>query len=63
MKTDSPRIGIVDSGCAADGMDECRSASFVLVDGQRVRHATLTTGSRVEIGSTRMTITSPGADV
>lgn len=34
MKTDSPRIGIVDSGCAADGMDECRSASFVLVDGQ-----------------------------
>lgn len=39
MKLESPRIGIVDSGCPADWMHECPSASFVLVDGQALCQA------------------------
>ena len=39
------------------------STNGIVIDGQRVRHASLSAGSRIEIGSTRMSITSPGSDV
>ncbi|MBP8921841.1 MAG: DUF3662 domain-containing protein [Micropruina sp.] len=58
------RIDVTDAGDRLQVViEDLGSTNGILVDGQRVRHATLTTGSRVEIGSTRMTITSPGADV
>ena len=44
-------------------IEDMGSTNGIVVDGQRVRHAALTAGTRIEIGSTRLTITSPVADV
>lgn len=44
-------------------IEDLGSTNGIIVNGQRVRHATLGPGTRVEIGSTRMSITSPVADV
>ncbi len=44
-------------------IEDLGSTNGIVVDGQRVRHATLAAGSRIEIGSTRLAITSPVADV
>lgn len=44
-------------------IEDMGSTNGIVVDGQRVRHAPLTAGTRIEIGSTRLTITSPVADV
>lgn len=51
---------------AADGdisIEDLGSTNGILINGQRVRHAVLSAGSRIEIGSTRMTIASPVHDV
>ena len=40
-------------------IDDLDSTNGVIVNGQRVRHAELTDGSRIEIGSTRMLVHSP----
>ena len=44
-------------------VEDLGSTNGIVIDGQRARHAVLSTGSRIEIGSTRMSITSPGSDV
>lgn len=44
-------------------IEDLGSTNGILINGQRVRQATLHAGSRFEIGSTRIAITSPGADV
>lgn len=44
-------------------IEDMGSTNGITVDGQRVRHATLTVGSRIEIGSTRLSIISPVSDV
>lgn len=44
-------------------IEDLGSTNGILINGQRVRHATLSAGSRFEIGSTRLAITSPGTDV
>ncbi|MBK8460991.1 MAG: DUF3662 and FHA domain-containing protein [Micropruina sp.] len=44
-------------------IEDLGSTNGILVNGQRVRQATLSVGSRIEIGSTRMSITSPVHDV
>ena len=44
-------------------IEDLGSTNGILINGQRVRHATLSAGSRFEIGSTRVAITSPAADV
>ena len=44
-------------------IEDLGSTNGIVINGQRVRHATLSAGSRFEIGSTRIAITSPGADV
>ena len=58
------RIGVVGTGAAQQiTIEDLGSTNGVTVDGQRTRHATLTLGSRIEIGSTRLAITSPVSDV
>ncbi len=47
----------------AGGFGEGEGAVAFVIDGQRVRQTDLVPGSRIEIGSTRMSITSPGSDV
>ncbi len=57
---------IVVTGTGANqqlAIEDMGSTNGIVVDGQRVRHAPLTAGTRIEIGSTRLTITSPVADV
>ncbi|WOQ16835.1 DUF3662 and FHA domain-containing protein [Raineyella sp. W15-4] len=49
---DDQQVTIVDLG----------STNGIIVNGQRVTQAILTEGSRIEIGSTRMLIHSPGTD-
>ncbi len=49
---DDQQVTIVDLG----------STNGIIVNGQRVAQAILTEGSRIEIGSTRMLIHSPGSD-
>lgn len=44
-------------------IEDLGSTNGIVVDGARVRHADLSAGSRIEIGSTRLSITSPGHDV
>ncbi|MEA4943445.1 MAG: DUF3662 and FHA domain-containing protein [Propionicimonas sp.] len=44
-------------------VEDLGSTNGIVVDGQRVRHAGLAVGSRIEIGSTRLAITSPVDDV
>lgn len=44
-------------------IEDLGSTNGIVVDGQRVRHSALAAGSRIEIGTTRLTITSPVADV
>lgn len=44
-------------------IEDLGSTNGIVIDGQRVRQADLVPGSRIEIGSTRMSITSPGSDV
>jgi hypothetical protein len=44
-------------------VEDLGSTNGIVVDGQRVREASLAQGSRIEIGSTRLTIVSPLADV
>ena len=44
-------------------IEDLGSTNGIVINGQRVRQATLNAGSRFEIGSTRIAITSPGADV
>lgn len=44
-------------------VEDLGSTNGIVVDGQRVREAPLAQGSRIEIGSTRLTIVSPLADV
>ena len=44
-------------------IEDLGSTNGIVINGQRVRHATLSAGSRFEIGSTRISITSPGSDV
>ncbi len=54
------------SGDGADQLitiEDLGSTNGIVINGQRVRQATLNAGSRFEIGSTRIAITSPGADV
>ena len=51
---------------AEDGtlsISDLGSTNGIVVNGQRVREAALAIGSRIEIGSTRMSITSTAADV
>lgn len=43
-------------------IEDLGSTNGIVINGQRVRHAT-SAGSRFEIGSTRIATTSPGADV
>ena len=50
---DAPQVTIEDMG----------STNGIVVDGRRVQTATLTAGSRVELGSTRMLVRSPVSDV
>ena len=58
------RIGVVGTGPAQQTtIEDLGPTNGVTVDGQRTRHATLTLGSRIEIGSTRLAITSPVSDV
>ena len=58
------RIGVVGTGATQQiTIEDLGSTNGVTVDGQRTRHATLTLGSRIEIGSTRLAITSPVSDV
>ena len=40
-------------------IEDLGSTNGILINGQRVRQATLSAGSRFEIGSTRLAITSP----
>ena len=44
-------------------IEDLGSTNGIVVDGQRVRQASLAAGSRIEIGSTRLAITSPVDDV
>ncbi len=44
-------------------IEDMGSTNGILVDGQRVRHAPLGDGSRVELGNTRMLVRSPVSDV
>ncbi len=44
-------------------IEDLGSTNGILINGRRVRQATLSAGSRFEIGSTRLAITSPGTDV
>jgi len=44
-------------------IEDLGSTNGIVVDGQRVRHSALGDGSRIEIGSSRLSITSPVADV
>ena len=44
-------------------IEDLGSTNGIVVDGQRVRHASLSVGSRIEIGSTRLSIISPVSDV
>lgn len=44
-------------------IEDLGSTNGILINGQRVRHATLGPGSRFEIGSTRVAISTPGSDV
>ena len=44
-------------------IEDLGSTNGIVIDGQRVRQADLRPGSRIEIGSTRMSITSPSSDV
>jgi hypothetical protein len=58
------RIGVVGTGSGQQiSIEDLGSTNGVTVDGQRTRHATLTLGSRIEIGSTRLAIVSPVSDV
>lgn len=58
------RINVVGSGTGQlITIEDLGSTNGITVDGQRTRQATLTLGSRVEIGSTRLAIVSPTADV
>ena len=50
---DAPQVTIEDMG----------STNGIVVDGRRVETATLTAGSRVELGNTRMLVRSPVSDV
>ena len=50
---DAPQVTIEDMG----------STNGIVVDGRRVHTATLTAGSRVELGNTRMLVRSPVSDV
>jgi len=50
---DAPQVTIEDMG----------STNGIVVDGRRVQTATLTAGSRVELGNTRMLVRSPVSDV
>ena len=43
-------------------VEDLGSTNGITVDGQRTRLATLTLGSRIEIGSTRLAIVSPVSD-
>lgn len=56
---------VVDSATAPQNLriEDLGSTNGIVVDGQRVRQAALAQGSRIEIGSTRLTIVSPLADV
>nr|WP_300148656.1 DUF3662 and FHA domain-containing protein [Propionicimonas sp.] len=58
------RIGVIGTG---DGqqitIEDLGSTNGITVDGQRTRQATLSRGSRIEIGSTRLAIVSPVTDV
>jgi len=44
-------------------IEDMGSTNGIVVDGQRVRQSALAAGSRIEIGSTRLSIVSPLADV
>lgn len=58
------RIEVAESGGQQRiTIEDLGSTNGITVDGQRVRHATLSAGSRIEIGSTRLSIISPVSDV
>ncbi|MFT4108284.1 FhaA domain-containing protein [Propionicimonas sp.] len=58
------RINVVGTGAGQQlSIEDLGSTNGVTVDGQRTRQATLALGSRIEIGSTRLAITSPVSDV
>ena len=71
LRINDPGISRRHARIAVDGdgdyqqivIEDLGSTNGIVIDGQRVRHATLSAGSRIEIGSTRMSITSPGSDV
>ncbi|MDQ7991993.1 MAG: DUF3662 and FHA domain-containing protein [Propionicimonas sp.] len=44
-------------------IEDLGSTNGIIVDGQKVRQSALADGSRIEIGSSRLSITSPVADV
>jgi len=44
-------------------IEDLGSTNGITVDGHRVRQATLSVGSRIEVGSTRLSIISPVSDV
>lgn len=53
-------IRVNDSGTSLDvDIVDLGSTNGIMVDGQRVRHALLTAGSRIEIGTTRMLVHAP----
>lgn len=58
------RIIVAGNGASAQlSIEDLGSTNGITVDGQRTRHASLSTGSRIEIGSTRLAIVSPTSDV
>ena len=58
------RINVSGNGGEASvTIEDMGSTNGILVDGQRVRQATLRDGSRVELGNTRMLVRSPVSDV
>ena len=58
------RISVSGNGGEASvTIEDMGSTNGILVDGQRVRQATLRDGSRVELGNTRMLVRSPVSDV
>ncbi len=54
-------LNVADDGTLS--ITDLGSTNGIVINGQRVREAALSIGSRIEIGSTRMSITSTAADV
>ena len=58
------RINVVDTATGQQvSIEDLGSTNGITVDGVRTRQATLGEGSRIEIGTTRLSIVSPTSDV